>query len=94
MEHNITFEELWQREEQQGLVQRMQHDYPRWQRQRKRRLAAVAAVAVLVVAVISPFTFHLSPSKGYDAIACNRSGIAEDHWAKVAANILIMNSEI
>ena len=84
----MTFDSIWEQEERQGLVQRMQHDYPRWQRQRKRRLAAVAAVAVLVVAVISPFTFHLSPSKGYDAVCCNRSGIADSHWADIAANIL------
>ncbi len=88
MEHNMmTFDELWEQEERKGLQQRLQEDYPAWQRRRRQRQTVLAA-AVVIVAVLSPLTFHLSPSKGYDYVACNRSGIAESHWATVAGNIL------
>ena len=88
MEHNITFEELWEHEERQGLQQRLQQDYPSWLRRRRIRRTALAGIAVLVVAGISVFNFQFSISKEYDYVACNRSGIAEDHWAAVAADIL------
>ncbi len=94
MEHNMTFEELWEHEERQGLQQRLQQDYPAWLRRRRTALATVVSVAVVSVAAgITLSTLH-SPLSTYDAVACNRSGIAEGHWADVAANILIMNSEI
>ena len=90
----MTFEELWEHEERQGLQQRLQQDYPAWLRRRRTALATVVSVAVVSVAAgITLSTLH-SPLSTYDAVACNRSGIAEGHWADVAANILIMNSEI
>ncbi len=89
MEHNMTFEELWEHEERQGLQQRLQQDYPAWQRRRRLRRGVLASVTVVaVVAVILPFTFHLSPLTSYDYVCCNRSGIADAHWADVASNIL------
>lgn len=84
--NNMTFEELWENEERQGLTSRLQEDYPGWIQRRRRRRTVAAGVVVAVVA-LSPFTFHLSPST-YDYVCCNRSGIAEGHWAKVASNIL------
>ena len=87
MEHNITFEELWEQEERQGLQQRLQQDYPVWQRRRRTRRTAICSTLVLVV-VLSPLTFLLSTPEGYDAVCCNRSGIADAHWADVASNIL------
>ena len=91
MEHKMTFDSIWEQEEQQGLQQRLRQDYPAWLRRRRQRRTVLAA-AVVIVAVLSPLTFHLSPSKGYDYVACNRSGIAEDHWAKVASNILTIET--
>ena len=88
MEHNMTFEELWEQEERQGLQQRLQQDYPAWLRRRRTRRTALAGIAVLVVAGFSIFNFQSSTSKDYDYVACNRSGIAEGHWATVAADIL------
>ena len=88
MEHNMTFEELWEQEERQGLQQRLQQDYPAWLRRRRTRRTALAGIAVLVVAGFSIFNFQSSTSKDYDYGACNRSGIAEGHWATVAADIL------
>ena len=88
MEHNMTFEELWEHEERQGLQQRLQQDYPAWLRRRRTRRTALAGIAVLVVAGFSIFNFQSSTSKDYDYVACNRSGIAEGHWATVAADIL------
>ena len=88
MEHNITFEELWEHEERQGLQQRLRQDYPAWQRRRRQRQVAVASVAVLMVAGLSVFNYHFSTSKDYDGIACNRSGVPNGHWAAVAADIL------
>ena len=88
MEHKITFEELWEHEERQGLQQRLQQDYPAWLRRRRQQRTALAGIAVLMVAGFSIFNFQSSSSKDYDYVACNRSGIAEGHWATVAAEIL------
>ncbi len=88
---DMTFEELWEREERQGLQRRLQQDYPVWQHRRKQRRTALVAV-VVAVAVISPLTFLLSPTRNYDFVACNRNGIAEGHWADVAGNILTMQT--
>ena len=90
----MTFENIWEQEERQGLQQRLQSDYPVWQRRRKQRVTLVCTIAVLVVAGITIFNYQFSTSKGYDFVACNRSGIADAHWAEVAGNILISNCEI
>ena len=87
--NNMTFEELWEQEERQGLTSRLQEDYPGWIRRRRRRRTVAAGVVVAVVA-LSPFTFHLSPST-YDYVCCNRSGIAEEYWANMAGDILLTN---
>ena len=85
----MTFDSIWEQEERQGLQQRLQQDYPAWLRRRRLRRGVLASVTVVaVVAVILPFTFHLSPLTSYDYVCCNRSGIAEGHWATVAADIL------
>lgn len=93
MERKITFEKLWEQEEQKAVLERLQREYPVWMRHRKQRRTVLAAV-VVVVAVLSPLPFLLSPSKCYDHVACNRSGIADAHWAEVAGNILISNCKI
>ncbi len=84
----MTFENIWEQEERQGLQRRLQQDYPAWQRRRRRSRTALASIAVLVVAGFSIFNFQFSTHRKYDNVACNRSGIAEDHWAEVASNIL------
>lgn len=90
MEHNMmTFDELWEQEERQGLQQRLQSDYPVWQQRRKQRVTLACTVAVLVVAGISIFNYQFSIPKGYDTVCCNRSGIPDAYWASVASNILI-----
>lgn len=86
--NNMTFDSIWEHEERQGLQQRLQQDYPAWLRRRRTRRTALAGIAVLVVAGFSIFNFQSSTSKDYDYVACNRSGIAEGHWATVAADIL------
>ena len=86
--NNMTFDSIWEQEERQGLQQRLQQDYPAWLRRRRPRRTALASIAVLVVAGFSIFNFHFSTPKDYDYVCCNRSGIAEGHWAKVASNIL------
>ena len=89
--NNMTFDGIWEQEEQQGLQQRLRQDYPAWLRRRRQRRTALASIAVLVVAGISIFNFQFSASKEYDYVCCNRSGIAEGHWAKVAGYILLTN---
>ena len=92
MEQNMmTFDEQWEREERQGLQQRLRQDYPVWQQRRKQRRTIMAA-AVVAVAVISSLTFHLFPARNYDYVACNRNGIADAHWAEVASNILTIET--
>ena len=86
--NNMTFDSIWEKEERQGLQQRLRQDYPAWLRRRRQRRTALATIAVLAVAGFSFFNFQPSTSKDYDYVACNRSGIAEGHWAKVASNIL------
>jgi hypothetical protein len=82
------FDELWEQEERQGLQQRLRQDYPVWLHRRRQRRTTLVSAAVLLVG-ISFFTFNLSvSSQPYDAVCCNRSGIAEGHWVDVAANIL------
>ena len=88
----MTFDSIWEQEERQGLQQRLRQDYPAWLRRRRTRRMALAGIAVLVVAGISIFNFQFSISKDYDSVACNRSGIAESHWAKVASNILTIET--
>lgn len=91
MEHKMTFDSIWEQEEQQGLQQRLRQDYPVWQQRRKQRRTIMAA-AVVAVAVISSLTFHLFPARNYDYVACNRSGIADAHWADVASHILTIET--
>ncbi len=88
----MTFDNIWELEEQQGLQQRLRQDYPAWLRRRRQRRTALASIAVLVVTGFSIFNFQFSTHRKYDNVACNRSGIAEDHWAKVASNILTMET--
>ena len=85
------FEELWEREEKQAVLGRLQREYPAWRHRRKQRRTIMATV-IIAVAMISPLTFHLSPTRSYDYVACNRSGIAESHWVKVASNILTIET--
>lgn len=88
----MTFDSIWEQEERQGLQQRLRHDYPAWLRRRRQRRTALASIAALVVAGFSIFNFQFSASKEYDYVCCNRSGIAEGHWAKVASNILTIET--
>ena len=92
--NNMTFDSIWEQEERQGLQQRLQSDYPVWQRRRKQRVTLACTVAVLAVAGITVFNLPFTTPKGCDDVCCNRSGIPDDHWADVAANILISNFEI
>ncbi|MBP5546863.1 MAG: hypothetical protein J6X59_06275 [Bacteroidales bacterium] len=90
--NNMTFDSIWEQEERQGLQQRLRQDYPAWLRCRRQRRTALASIAVLVVAGLSIFNFQFSTPKDYDYVCCNRSGIAESHWAKVASNILTIET--
>ena len=86
------FEELWEQEERQGLQRRLQQEYPAWQQRRRVRRTALASVAVVLVAGFSFFNFQFSTPKSYDSVACNRSGIAEGHWANEAGRILTIET--
>ena len=88
----MNFDSLWEREEQQALQQRLRQEYPRWQRARRVRRTALASVAVLLVAGFSILNSQFSISKSYDSVACNRSGIAEGHWAAEASRILTIET--
>ena len=90
--NNMTFDSIWEQEEQQGLQQRLRQDYPAWLRRRRQRRTALATIAVLAVAGFSIFNFQSSTSKDYDYVACNRSGIAEGHWAAEASRILTIET--
>lgn len=83
-----TFDDLWTEEEQQGLLQRLRREYPKWEKKRRQRRMALAALAVVAVTIVLPVTLIPSHAKQYDSIACNRNGIANSHWVDVAGNIL------
>ena len=89
---NERFDELWEREERQAVQRRLQREYPHWQRRRRVTLTTIASVAVLV-AVVLPTILYPLPTKQFDSVVCNRSGIADGHWVEVAGNILILNCE-
>ena len=88
----MTFDSIWEQEEQQGLQQRLRQDYPAWLRRRKQRRTMLASIAVLVVAGFSSFIFQSSTSKDYDYVCCNRGGVADAHWADVASHILTIET--
>ena len=83
---DIQFEELWEKEERRGVEQHLQRDYPAWLRRRQRTLWVAAAVVVMAVAAV-PLLKPASPAD-YDNVYCNRSGIADAHWATMAGEIL------
>ena len=89
--NNMTFDSIWEQEEQQGLQQRLRQDYPAWLRRRRQRRTALVGIAVLAVAGLSIFNFQFSTPKDYDYICCNRSTFPDNHWAEVAGNILLTN---
>lgn len=91
MEHKMTFDDLWEQEERQALKKRLLHEYPTWKRHRARR-RALAAVALMAVVVLAPFTIHLSPSRGYDSVCCNRTTFPESHWVDLSAAILTIQT--
>ena len=90
----MTFDPLWEQEELRGLQHRLRNEYPVWQRQRRQRrtvLASVASMAVLAGVALS--AFHLPQStRNYDEVCCNRSGIADSHWAEVAGHVLTVRN--
>ncbi len=88
----MTFDGLWEQEELQGLHRRLKREFPTWRRRRNRRRSVVATLAVLVATGAILFSLRPSMPKGYDAVCCNRSGIADSHWAEVAANILTIET--
>ena len=64
-------------------------DLPQWcARRRRTRHTALASMAVVAVIGIPFFNIQFSNPKGYDAVACNRIGIADTHWVNVASKIL------
>lgn len=91
MEDNMTFENLWEQEERQGLQRRLQREYPAWKHRRNTTLTAMASVAVMAVAAGITLSALHSPLSTYDSVACNRSGIADSHWAEVTGRILTLN---
>ena len=88
----MTFDNLWEQEEHQGLQQRLRQEYPHWQRARRVRRTALVSVAVLLVAGFSILNSQFSIPKSYDSVACNRSGIADSHWANEAGRILTIET--
>ena len=88
----MTFDNIWEQEERLAVQQRLQREYPAWQRRRRVRRTAIATVAVLIVAGISNFNFQFSIPKAYDSVACNRSTFPDSHWAEEAGRILTIQT--
>ena len=92
MERKLTFDELWEREERQGLERRLQRDYPAWRHTRRTRISIIASVALVAVISFSIFNLQFSISRNYDSICCNRNIFPESHWAEMASNILTIET--
>lgn len=85
------FEELWERAQVERYVSRLQSEYPAWLRRRRVVHSALVGLAVLIVAGVSIYTFQYSKKSlhpKYEAVCCNRSGITDEQWVDMAANIL------
>ena len=91
-QRKISFDELWEQEERQGLTSRLQVGYPAWLRRRNRRRTVAIAVAVLGIAGFSILYSQSSIPDGYDYVCCNRGGVADAHWAEVASHILTIET--
>lgn len=94
MMNEREFERLWERAEAESHASMLAAEYPAWRQKQRRTTGIVAGIALVAVAGIFTFNYQFSNHQGYDYVACNRSGIADSHWAGVAANILISNCEI
>lgn len=92
--HNdmTTFDKNWEHEEQHGLLQRLRDERGTWAKRRRTQRTVLATVAVLAVAAVPLIDYSLAADKRYDGVVCNRSGIADSHWADVAGHILTVKS--
>lgn len=92
--HNdmTTFDTNWEHEEQQGLLQRLRDERGTWAKRRRTQRTVLATVAVLAVAAVPLIDYSMAADKRYDGVVCNRSGIADSHWADVAGHILTVKS--
>ena len=92
--HNdmTTFDKNWEHEEQQGLLQRLRGERGTWAKRRRTQRTVLASVAVLAVAAVPLIDYSMAADKRYDGVVCNRSGIADSHWADVAGHILTVKS--
>lgn len=103
MEQKMTFDEQWEREEQQALMGRLRRERATWARRRRTgRTAALGVVATLAVATaleLGGVAGDNVPATGepagsahsrYVAVCSNRPSIPEGHWADVASGILTL----
>lgn len=86
------FEALWQRAEAAPHAERLTQEYGPWLRRRRRTAGTLAAVAVMALAAVPLIDYSMAADKRYDGVVCNRSGIADSHWADVAGHILTVKS--
>lgn len=99
----MTFDEQWEREEQQALMGRLRRERTTWARRRRTgRTAAFGVVATLAVATaleIGDAAGDNAPTTStpggtarsrYVAVCSNRPSIPDGHWADVASGILTL----
>lgn len=92
MERKMTFEELWERGERDGLLVQLKQGFPRWQRRRRMRRTAFVSVAVLLVGGAIMLWNPSRESLRYDSVCCNRNVFPDSHWADVASDILTIET--
>ncbi len=80
------FEELWQRAEAMPHAGRLTKELAAWKRRRQRTALTLGAALALAAAAVL-WTKPAVP-EGFEGVYCNRTGMADIHWANVAANIL------
>lgn len=83
------FEELWQRAECEQHAKRLTAQYPAW-RAKRRRATGIAMASVALVAIVVPLTMqgHLQHEQ-YAKVYCNRTGIADQQWVDLAAEMIL-----
>lgn len=100
MKHNDRFEQAWQSAEARNIGQHVLQGYPAWlaRRRQTRRLALGALAVVLVVAATLPWLLSAPASSTApagavaDRMYCNRTTHPADHWARVADEMLALQT--
>lgn len=83
------FEHLWEKAATEHGAAELAAGFPAWRIRYKRRRNAIMGIAAVCVMGVSMW-FGIRPEeKGFDSVACNRTGYTDEYWAQLANEMLI-----